>query len=387
MRGYVQATSEPARPAWAEAADNRTGLRAGAAAVPAGASLDTRSPADGAKAGSLRQMRRALDRGRPVQSQLALQRALNERAASPEAPAQKRRGKPTLQMKGVAISADGLRPVARSPRGEAEILQRKVETAGGFFDKTEYSAERDGASVGANMAMTFIPKLAAPDAKDEKDHKDGKDQKAAEPSAKTIGMIQTNRRTVMIHAHNAGKPERKAVMTETEAARSFNRTHIDRRDFDEETGTMRQNNPVYQSAENTPETKRAQAWVAQSIKDIPKAPADYGQLWTVAKPNDPAILIDKPRYNAADRMKKVVDEFETAAVVLEGQAQNTYLGSVKWGWESEGFTVKLRSFELGKQGNPSRRFLAAAKKWNEQELPTDKAGKKMPTIKVPIPGN
>lgn len=350
---------------------------------------DTASPlSHGAKSEMLHQMRLALDRSPAVKSQVALQRALDRSSAGN---AQKRRGKPALQMKGMAIDDAGLRPAAGLSGGPPGVVQRKVETAGGSFDTTQYEpADRDGATIGANIKMTFLPKAAAPAVNDEKDNKagGGTDEKAAAPITKTIGMIQTNRRTVMVDAHNAGKPERKEDLTEIEAARAFHRTHIDRRDVDEETGTMRQNNPVYQSAENKPETKAAPAWVAQSINDIPKAPPEYGQLWTSAKPNDPAILVDRPRYGAASARKKVVDEFETAAVVIAGPDQNTYLGSVKWGWESQGFAVALRNFKLGKQGNPSRRFLAAAKKWNDQELPTDQESKKkMPTIKVPIPGN
>ena len=317
------------------------------------------------------------------------------------------RVKPTLQMKGVAISDDhGLEAEADlalaqfgrvgAPAGERRrasaaspgVAQRKVVTNGGVFDTTEYEVDNDARpTLGANITMTFLPKEAGPkaEAEDEKAGAAAASVAKAKPSAEMIGMIQTNKRTVMIHPHDAGKPEGKSALTEIESARAFHRTHIDRADLDEKTRTLRQNNPVYQSTENTPDTKDTPGFVAKSIADIPKTPEHHGMLWTSDKPKEPAVLIDKPRCSVEDKTSIVVDEFETAAVVLKGEAANTYLGSVKWGWEAQGFSLRLRPFTLAKAGDPSRRFLAAARKWNEQKLPADGKGEKMPTIKVPIP--
>ncbi|MGO4711443.1 eCIS core domain-containing protein [Bradyrhizobium sp. 2TAF24] len=347
------------------------------------------------------------------------------------------RVKPTLQLKGIVINDDaGLEREAdvmgaRAAHGHAgaagmeratrarppvqrlvdahtdkghtagavqtmDIVQRKrVETNGGVFNYTEYAAVVDKPAIGANIKMTFLPKgagkggnaaaAAAVDAKAAVKADVKANAQVVDPAVRKVGMIQTNRRTIMVHGHDEGPPDRQPSMTEIEAARAVDRTHIDRLDYDEATSTMRQNNPVYQSADNTPASGDKGAWVAQSIADIPQP--KHGQLWSADKPQDPAILIDKPRYSVEMKSRtshKVIDEFETAAVVLEGQAQNTYLGSVKWGWEAQGLQVALRDFKLGKPGNPSARFLAAGKKWNEQKL--DDKDMKMPTIKVPIPG-
>lgn len=59
-------------------------------------------------------------------------------------------------------------------------------------------------------------------------------------------------------------------------------------------------------------------------------------------------------------------EFETAALALEGAQENTYLGSVKWGWKRDNAgTLSKVPFALGSMGTPTKAFLGAAKGWND----------------------
>jgi hypothetical protein len=82
-----------------------------------------------------------------------------------------------------------------------------------------------------------------------------------------------------------------------------------------------------------------------------------GQHHQIAKLNDTPTL--------PGRTKNAAQEFETAAVAVEGKQAGTYMGSVSWGWSSDGagkFTQKPLALVSG--GAPSKGFLAAAKQWN-----------------------
>jgi hypothetical protein len=305
------------------------------------------------------------------------------------------RVKPTLQAKGVAINDDaglereadvmGARSVGASEqqyspplrphtaiKGVYQRVQINTGAEGGVFSNPVYTGEsdRDEQSVFATVTINFAP------ADNIKAH------------AKKIGMIQTNRRTVMQTAggsHDA-KPQRTSSLTEEEQARAVDdRTHIDRRDYGEH-NDFRQNNPVYQSAENRPATADAKEFISQSLSDIPAAPEHHGALWLDSKPNAPAVLKDRPSYPSLDRL--VVDKFETVAMVLEGEYAGRYLGSVKWGWEANRNKVSMRKFELSRgTGDASPGFVRAAKAWNAQQIPKEKDSKDIiPTIKIPLPG-
>src|SRR4051812_17018490 len=104
MRGYL-AKADRRTADGAERSEARA-TRAGADAHPSdGAALANGS----SKTASLMQLRSALDQSATVKSQLALQRALDQRAASGGlAPPNKKpaRGKPALQKKGIAINDD-----------------------------------------------------------------------------------------------------------------------------------------------------------------------------------------------------------------------------------------------------------------------------------------
>lgn len=80
-----------------------------------------------------------------------------------------------------------------------------------------------------------------------------------------------------------------------------------------------------------------------------------------------AILRDNPRLpKLPDNVKRCMD-FEVVALEIEGNSEDKYLGSLKWGfmWDSKELSVKEPEPITGKI--PSDNFIAAAKKWNKQE--------------------
>jgi hypothetical protein len=112
MGGFVQARAD-------RAAAHRGASSASQSNEGAGAARATSDP----RAQSLLQMRQALDQSSPVRSQAALQRALDSSAAAKAPP--KRKGKPPLQMKGIAINDDaGLEREADVMGARAGSIQR-----------------------------------------------------------------------------------------------------------------------------------------------------------------------------------------------------------------------------------------------------------------------
>ena len=64
--------------------------------------------------------------------------------------------------------------------------------------------------------------------------------------------------------------------------------------------------------------------------------------------------------------------FETAALVTSGPMENTYLGSVEWGWQSDAAgAVTLKPFRALASGAPTASFMTAASTWNAAEFHDD----------------
>ena len=82
--------------------------------------------------------------------------------------------------------------------------------------------------------------------------------------------------------------------------------------------------------------------------------------------------------------------FETAALVTAGPMENTYLGSVEWGWESDAAgTVTLKPFRALASGAPTASFMTAATTWNAAEFHDDSLwgrwfGDPIQTVDLPI---
>lgn len=77
-------------------------------------------------------------------------------------------------------------------------------------------------------------------------------------------------------------------------------------------------------------------------------------------------------------------EFETTAIAAAGTDRGRYYGSVKWGWiwRGPGHKVELIPLKVRSFGSVSKKFIAAAKKWNSVLT----SGFVDP-IKIPIPNN
>ncbi|RKR04859.1 uncharacterized protein DUF4157 [Flavobacterium sp. 90] len=81
----------------------------------------------------------------------------------------------------------------------------------------------------------------------------------------------------------------------------------------------------------------------------------------------PAILEDTPNHPKNGGSKFLA---ETAAIILDGPMQKTYLGSIEWGYEAAvGKSAQLlpAAINLKSMGIPSPRFMEAALAWNRVE--------------------
>ena len=89
----------------------------------------------------------------------------------------------------------------------------------------------------------------------------------------------------------------------------------------------------------------------------------------------PASMRDEPartRHLLADHTTgdAIRMEFETAALVLDGTMEGTYLGSVQWGFEigQADQHGKPLPFEIVSMGTPTPAFMESANAWNDQAI-------------------
>lgn len=108
--------------------------------------------------------------------------------------------------------------------------------------------------------------------------------------------------------------------------------------------------------------------VSASLGDIPAN--NYGTYGSVTASGTitAALMGDAPRREIQPAFPNVkyAQSFEVAAIVVEGDKKNTYLGSINWGWKSTGKTVTLdpADIKLASAGAPTENFMAAAGRWN-----------------------
>lgn len=102
-----------------------------------------------------------------------------------------------------------------------------------------------------------------------------------------------------------------------------------------------------------------------------------GKVGEHAPPADatPASMRDEPqrtRHLAADEQTgdAIHMEFETAALVLSGDMEGTYLGSVQWGFEiaEADKAAKPLPFTIVSMGTPTPAFMESANAWNDQAV-------------------
>jgi hypothetical protein len=115
-------------------------------------------------------------------------------------------------------------------------------------------------------------------------------------------------------------------------------------------------NPLYATGEAVP-AKDDDKLETYSTPDGKHAIKDPIKGWSNAN------ITDKPTTGGGGNSMK---EFETSALVLEGNDKGEYYGSVKWGWEKDGAGIlKKIDFDLVSKGAPSKNFMEAAEKWND----------------------
>jgi hypothetical protein len=276
-------------------------------------------------------------------------------------------------------------PVAPAPD---PIQMKRVETKGGTFEDKEYKVEgqgdKDVAAVTAHMHLEFMP--------------------SETNSEKDIGLVQTVKTSrthetgnLMSQAEGySGERTKLARMTE-------DGTHIDQSAYrgntknapevrslsDEEAlqkglHVVPQTSPLY-AVDNEPGIPDKQhEKMAKTLKDI-KSPELY---WANKTTRTPAVLKDSPGRVLLPGMD-VEQSFEVAALTLSG---SEYLGSVRWGYSAQltknGRLITKKDpdeLSLAGAGNPSKTFLAAAKKWNEQKTLHPKTREMVPHVQLPIP--
>jgi hypothetical protein len=92
-------------------------------------------------------------------------------------------------------------------------------------------------------------------------------------------------------------------------------------------------------------------------------------------PAVPAHMEDSPRRRLAAVGQTFEMTFEVTALVTKGPMENTYLGSIEWGWQSDATgTVTLKPFRLVASGSPTSTFMDAAKQWNVSSFHSTTSG-------------
>jgi len=210
---------------------------------------------------------------------------------------------------------------------------QRLDTSFGKFDTTKYDKVGPvGSERGVEINLTFDPDVTKVD-------------------AMKIGLTQSVRsqRTGSSVALYPANKERQVPTGQTGAG-----TEIDR------FGGEAYGNPLYAAdsptgkEKNLGETPTVAGWGQHgwAYKD-----AKGAQKHQIAKLNDTPTLRNPGKDSGQD--------FETVALAVEGKQAGTYMGSVSWGWSTDGagkFTQK--PLTLVSKGDPSKTFIAAAKQWN-----------------------
>lgn len=254
------------------------------------------------------------------------------------------------------------------------VLQRMVRTNGGEWDTSTYAAAGPstgaGSRVGADIGLSFTP---------------------VEPvEAPAIGLVQTVRTfkssgpatgldTVAVPR---GSPN-KASITLTAAEGDEGRA-IDQGDSGD-ADTLPNTNPLY-NVENTPGA------VSATLTDV-GASSSYGTH--AHRTARAAGGFDVGAATLSDRPRRVVDfagqlwrqDFEAAALVLNGALAGTYLGSVAWGWQLDAagaVTLVPPVLTVVRAGPPTADFMAAARKWNAARFTDPTTGVTYDTLDLPV---
>jgi hypothetical protein len=79
-----------------------------------------------------------------------------------------------------------------------------------------------------------------------------------------------------------------------------------------------------------------------------------------------------------------------AALATDGPLANMYLGSVEWGWRSQGRSAPVldpAEIRVISHGPPSAQFEAAAERWNDARFADRSTGQTYDTVDLPEVGD
>lgn len=241
-----------------------------------------------------------------------------------------------LAVKGSSSEAllDRMAPAgSRAAAVQRQVVQRTpVGTDFGEFDTTKYnSLGPAGSENGVDIELTFDPDRTKVDATKIGLTQSVRTQLAG--SAVEVFPVQRNRRV----QSGAGEGSR-----------------ID------QLSTGAYTNPLYATGI---------AGAGDKLGDTPTQ-SGWGQHGWNYKDGSGALkhqeAISKDNPSLPGRSNNSGQEFESAAVAVEGTQAGTYMGSVSWGWSVDGAgKFSKLPLTLKSKGNPSAGFLAAAAQWNK----------------------
>lgn len=248
-------------------------------------------------------------------------------------------------------------------------IQLKVDTNGGSFDTKEYApaveyrTDSPNPFVGANMQLTFKPNNFI----------------AQNTDVNTIGLVQTVK---TMERKGDSAPESSSPRDKTLPLKLMEHDEsygvgIDKRNEDSYNGGLAPVSPIYVEQAALNET---QDGISPKIEPENGLQSKYfGKNWNRGSDDDLAELVDRPR-SEDNPVSSWQASFEVAAMVLDGQYKNSYLGSVNWGWSKQRQTDKEDApvvtltppaITLASPGVPTANFQKAGMQWNNvmNELP------------------
>jgi len=262
------------------------------------------------------------------------------------------------------------RPVPDVGGAAAGDIHLAVDTNGGSWDTSSYTATNTGAGVGkgvgAHISLEFTP---------------------ADPVlADHIGLTQTVK---TLHSSAPGGPVDQTSFPAGNKANfgldGVSPGESDKgRAIDQGDGADPNTSPLY-AVEDGPGRD------AGALTDGPTDPGFGQHGHRKAKPGGgfdvkDAKLDDTPNRSLAFVGEEWTQTFEAAALVLDGPLKDAYLGTVEWGWKVDAAgvcTLNPTPIRMVSPGAPTSDFMDAATKWNNHTL-LDSTGGAHATVDLPI---
>ncbi len=289
-------------------------------------------------------------------------------------------GARTLQAKSNRVSAPFVR------LSSAGVIQRTpVTVSGGKFDSIEgyYKATDSDDGKGAEIRLRFDPDDNVGDegdtislvqtVKDTTKRLDGLQDITVAPITSQLGN-----RTLRVNEPGVGSDDvGTGIDQEVLSHSGQNIRNLDPRYTEQRMG------PGTPLETGTSMAKRADI---ASVRSAKKGQREVGK-WTHAALNDePNVSTRIQGVRPSVRRATVTGgmEFEVAALHNE---QNTFLGSVKWGWKMDNGHAVLdpTKLTLANAGSASSRFFKAAAKWNRTDIVDPQGVQNRATMQLPLP--